>query len=97
MRIGALVLLAFACGQQPTKSSDILSPNTFEACEKAVDCGALDDVSACAACLEHVNPVLLQFADNIPSLETVDCSTLTQAIASTNLTTCVTERWYGHD
>jgi hypothetical protein len=85
----AFMLLA-ACG-----GVEIKPPNTAQACARAVECGALEDASACVACLEHVRPELLELADDLPSLDTLDCATLTLAVRTTNLPACVAERWYG--
>lgn len=88
--IRVMLLMLSACG-----SATIEQPNTVTACGLAVSCGVLSDEPACVACLEHVNPALMQFADDLPPLDTVDCATLAQAVNTTNLPECVSSRWYG--
>ena len=94
----ALLLLLVACGaSEPVAEPEILPPNTEQACFRAIRCGVFlpEQRDPCVACLEHVDPALLPFADDLPPLETVECDKLAQAIAATNLPTCVTNRWYG--
>jgi hypothetical protein len=94
----ALLFLA-ACGSAPVA---LVQPNTHTACARAVRCGtfAESEYGACVACLEHVDPVVLnklrEEYGELPPLEQVDCDTLrTVCEDTTNIASCVRGKWWG--
>jgi hypothetical protein len=98
-----LAIALVACGNYPgSPESSLAQPNTHQACARAVRCGvfAESEYSACVACLEHVDPVVLnklreEYGD-LPPLDQVDCDTLrTVCSETTNVAECVHEKWYG--
>lgn len=78
----AVVLLS-SCGPEP--KVEILPPNTSTACERAIECKVFleQQRGACEACLEHVDPVMLEQlvqslpGGELPPIDEVTCEQMT--------------------
>ena len=99
MKILAFFILS-SCGQQT--ETKILPPNTTQACDRAVVCGALSEEQKdpCVRCLEHVSEESLarveeELGYKIPPLHSVSCEVITLVVHEyTNIITCVKGDWF---
>lgn len=108
VRLAAAFSLLAACYGTPGTIDDLpepLPPNTSDACERAIECGAIaDNVGACVACIERsgVAPqwnarMVELYGDPPPPLELASCSAIADVASYTNLATCVVEDWFRRD
>ena len=102
----SILFYASACGPASPGvrgPQEPLPPTTQQACERAIDCAAVDAdrLEQCVACLETVadqwNERAHELYGNkeIPPLEKLPCRLAQDIATSTNLDACAYEGWYG--
>ncbi len=90
-----------ACGSLETVPAKVLPPNTEEACDRAIFCGAFFPFQR-PECLDCVDSVAAKWneevkalcGDSCPALKDVPCDVIVDQAHKTHLSECVVGRWW---